>query len=102
MTALTVDTVHTYTLDNAKIHHTDRYELVHNDPSTPILRRGQPFFMAVRFKDGRVYRDFTDDIKFVFNYGEFLLLNVYVRKKKHGCNMRFFKNTINLTNVQGL
>uniref|UniRef100_A0A1B6EUM3 Transglutaminase-like domain-containing protein n=1 Tax=Cuerna arida TaxID=1464854 RepID=A0A1B6EUM3_9HEMI len=69
MTALTVETVHTYTLDNAKIHHTDRYELVHNDPATPVLRRGQPFFMAVRFKGGRVYRDFTDEIKFVFNYG---------------------------------
>lgn len=70
MGTLEVDTVHFYEVDNAKQHHTDKYEVVHNTPPTPVLRRGQPFFLALRFKN-RDYQEFNDVVKLVFSYGEY-------------------------------
>lgn len=69
MTVLEVETVHMYPLENAKEHHTDRFEVVHKKDPIPILRRGQTFFVAVRFKD-RGYRDDYDNVRLVFSFGD--------------------------------
>lgn len=38
-----------YIKDNAKAHHTENYDLLEEKDPSPILRRGQPFQMAIRF-----------------------------------------------------
>lgn len=45
-----VDRLHWYIKDNAKTHRTIKYDLVHDtkDPK-PVLRRGQAFYLAIRF-----------------------------------------------------
>lgn len=73
--ALKVELVHLYPLENAKQHHTDKFEVVHNKPATPVVRRGQAFFAALRFKE-RVYNDFTDVVSLVFNYSKSKYVNL--------------------------
>lgn len=46
--ALSVISTNLYPLENAMEHHADRFELVQNG-STAIFRRGQPFYLAIRF-----------------------------------------------------
>jgi len=46
--ALAVVSTHLYPLENAVEHHADRFELL-QDGSTAIFRRGQPFYMGIRF-----------------------------------------------------
>lgn len=46
--AVSVVSTHTYVMENAIEHHTDRFELL-RDNSTLILRRGQPFYFGIRF-----------------------------------------------------
>lgn len=64
---LVVEMVHLYEKDNAKLHHTINYELVHLEPATPVLRRGQSFHIALRFN--REYVDETDIVRLLFNFG---------------------------------
>lgn len=70
MTALEIESVYFYPLENAKNHYTDRYEVVHNEPPSPVLRRGQEFFLAIRF-NSRGYRDEADIVHLVFNHGKY-------------------------------
>ncbi|XP_017761962.1 PREDICTED: hemocyte protein-glutamine gamma-glutamyltransferase-like, partial [Eufriesea mexicana] len=53
--------------ENAKAHHTINYELVHLDPPTAVLRRGQSFNVALRFN--REYIAETDIVRLLFNFG---------------------------------
>lgn len=47
-----VDRVHWYIKQNAKNHKTAKYDLVHDTENPkPVLRRGQPFYLAVRFQE---------------------------------------------------
>ncbi|XP_003707216.3 hemocyte protein-glutamine gamma-glutamyltransferase-like isoform X1 [Megachile rotundata] len=64
---LVVESVHMYEKENAKLHHTFNYELVHLDPPTAVLRRGQTFNLAVRFN--REYVDETDIVRLLFSFG---------------------------------
>lgn len=64
---LVVKTVHLYEKENAEAHHTFNFEMVHQDPAIPILRRGQPFNMALRFN--REYVDETDIVRLLFSFG---------------------------------
>ncbi|XP_067006907.2 hemocyte protein-glutamine gamma-glutamyltransferase [Anabrus simplex] len=64
---LNVEITEFYARDNAQTHHTDLYELTQMVPATPVLRRGQTFFMAMRFD--RVYDNKKDSIKLIFNFG---------------------------------
>ncbi|XP_046739313.1 hemocyte protein-glutamine gamma-glutamyltransferase-like [Diprion similis] len=64
---LVVDSVFLYEKENAVTHHTGNYELVHLEPPTPVLRRGQPFNLAVRFN--RPYVDSTDIVRLLFSFG---------------------------------
>ena len=66
---LKVDTVEMYSRDNAREHRTDRYELVRDNASSCILRRGQPFFMALRMKD-RNFDARRDNLRVSFNFGK--------------------------------
>ena len=64
---LIVEMVYLYEKENAKLHHTINYELVHLEPATPVLRRGQSFHVALRFN--REYVDETDIVRLLFNFG---------------------------------
>jgi transglutaminase 1 len=65
---LKVDTVEMYSRDNAREHRTDRYELVRDNASSCVLRRGQPFFMALRMKE-RNFDARRDNLRVSFNFG---------------------------------
>jgi len=61
-----VDRLHFYIRDNAKQHHTAKFDQVHDPHApSPVLRRGQTFYVAVRLKT----RDFdqTQD-RLVLNF----------------------------------
>lgn len=64
---LVVEEVYFYPKENAKTHHTFNYELVHLDPPTAVLRRGETFSVALRFN--RQYVDETDIVRLLFNFG---------------------------------
>lgn len=68
--ALAVDKVYFYAKNNAKEHHTIRYELVHRSPETPVFRRGAAFMFVVRFADGRTFDHEKDILRLYFNFGE--------------------------------
>ncbi|XP_003491121.1 hemocyte protein-glutamine gamma-glutamyltransferase [Bombus impatiens] len=65
--ALVVDMVYLYEKENAKAHRTISYELVHLEPATPVLRRGQSFYVALRFN--RDYVAETDIVRLLFSFG---------------------------------
>lgn len=68
---LRIESLHLYPVENARIHKTERYELVHDEENPiPILRRGLNFTMALRFAEGREYNSSKDTVKFIFNFGE--------------------------------
>lgn len=57
-----------YPRENAKEHHTDMFELVSDSPgSTPVLRRGQNFFFAIRFD--RAFEQARDFVRVNFVFG---------------------------------
>jgi hypothetical protein len=66
---LVVTSVHLYPLENAKLHHTDKFEVLHRDNPTVILRRGQYFHLVVGFS-GRSYDPNKDFVQLVFSYGK--------------------------------
>jgi len=66
---LQVESTEFYAVDNAKEHHTDQFEIVQDLPPTPIFRRGQTFYFAVRFD--RELDAVQDIIRLVFNFGNF-------------------------------
>ncbi|KAK4873340.1 hypothetical protein RN001_015369 [Aquatica leii] len=57
-----------YPLDNAGPHRTDKFEMVHEETPTPVLRRGQNFNIQVRFKQRSFQKD-KDVIRLIFNFG---------------------------------
>nr|CAH0113585.1 unnamed protein product [Daphnia galeata] len=66
---LAVDKVYFYAKNNATEHRTVRYELVHRQPETAILRRGQPFTFIIRFADGKSFNPGKDILRLQFNLG---------------------------------
>nr|CAD7265055.1 unnamed protein product [Timema shepardi] len=68
-TVLEVDGVRIYPLENAKRHHTERYELIHEaqNPSV-ILRRGQEFELLVKFRE-RGFDPSKDIVRLIFTFG---------------------------------
>lgn len=69
MENLIVDLIYLYPKENAEIHKTINYEIVHNeDQPVPVLRRGQKFTMALNFS-GRDYDDTKDIIRIIFGFG---------------------------------
>ena len=66
--AAEVELVELYAKENASNHRTDRYELV-SDQDTPVLRRAQTFYMAVRAKKQQ-FDLRKDRIKVCFQFGE--------------------------------
>lgn len=64
---LYVEEVFMYEQQNAELHHTEKFELVQLDPPNSVLRRGQPFNMALRFN--RDYNDDTDIVRLFFSFG---------------------------------
>ncbi|XP_066591017.1 hemocyte protein-glutamine gamma-glutamyltransferase-like [Prorops nasuta] len=67
MEPLIVEMVYMYEVENASAHRTYNYELVHLDPPTPVLRRGQVFNVALRFN--REYQDDLDIVRLLFSFG---------------------------------
>nr|CAD7394474.1 unnamed protein product [Timema cristinae] len=64
---LKVDIAELYARDNSKEHHTELYELVNDASPTPVLRRGLPFFFALRFD--RAYDVTKDSLRLQFDLG---------------------------------
>jgi hypothetical protein len=67
---LKVTAVTFYPEGNGKHHRTSKFELVERD--TPILRRGQTFFIAVAFgadQNKRKFDESLDAIRLVFSFG---------------------------------
>ncbi|XP_015109544.1 hemocyte protein-glutamine gamma-glutamyltransferase [Diachasma alloeum] len=77
---LIVEAIYMYERENAELHHTDRFELVHEENPTPVLRRGQEFSLAVRFN--REYVEETDIVRLLFSFGP----NASVFKGTRGIN----------------
>lgn len=78
---ISVELTEMYIKDNAKAHQTDKFELVVDTPATPVLRRGQPFFLAIRFD--RPFNLQEDMVRFIFEFGRFKMstLHIYLKKK---------------------
>lgn len=54
---LLVEALHLYEKQNGAEHHTELFEQVHMEAPRAVLRRGQPFFVAVRFNRELVPED---------------------------------------------
>ncbi|KAL1426252.1 hypothetical protein MTO96_018309 [Rhipicephalus appendiculatus] len=65
--AIKVDAVEVYAKDNAKHHHTEMFDNLELSDPPLIIRRGQSFFLAIRFK--REYQPGTDDVHIDFSIG---------------------------------
>ncbi|XP_069699505.1 hemocyte protein-glutamine gamma-glutamyltransferase-like [Periplaneta americana] len=65
---LVVKSVHLYPLENGKLHHTDKFEMLHQETPRAILRRAQPFHLVVNFS-GRGYDPEKDSVQLIFSYG---------------------------------
>ncbi|XP_044729882.1 hemocyte protein-glutamine gamma-glutamyltransferase-like [Chrysoperla carnea] len=85
---LEVELIYLYPQENAKLHHTENYELLYDEPACPVLRRGNPFTAVIRFAN-RPFNEDTDVIKLVFTYGP----NAHVTKGTKNI-LRLTKKTI--------
>lgn len=56
-----------YCKENAKVHHTQEYDLVEAEQPTPILRRGEAFYVALRFN--RPFEEEQDALRIILNFG---------------------------------
>lgn len=65
---LVVETVYLHEKENARLHHTQDYDLVEADSPTPVLRRGQPFKMSIRFD--RPFDIATDNVRISVSFGK--------------------------------
>ncbi|XP_076069414.1 hemocyte protein-glutamine gamma-glutamyltransferase-like isoform X2 [Oratosquilla oratoria] len=63
-----IERTHWYIKDNARTHNTIKFDLVHDKDPKPILRRGQPFYLAIRFRD-RDYDSTKDRVILNFKFG---------------------------------
>lgn len=69
MEPLTVLMTEFYPKDNSSENHTEDYDLVNNkDVATPVLRRGENFYFAIRFD--RPFDDVADVVRIRFSIGE--------------------------------
>lgn len=58
-----------YPKDNSTENHTEEYDLVNNkDIATPVLRRGENFFFAIRFD--RPFEEDGDAVRVRFSIGK--------------------------------
>ncbi|XP_015904318.1 hemocyte protein-glutamine gamma-glutamyltransferase [Parasteatoda tepidariorum] len=62
-----VDLIEFYCKENAKVHHTENYDLLDGKDVSPIYRRGETFYFAIRFK--RPVNLMTDKITLQFSFG---------------------------------
>ena len=63
---LKIDGVHFYPQENGKNHKTSKFQLV--ERGTPVLRRGQSFFFALKTPDRR-YDERIDVVRISFTFG---------------------------------
>lgn len=54
--------------ENAKTHRTSYYDMLDNQRSSLIIRRGDPFFIALNLK--KIYEPSRDKIRLEFMYGK--------------------------------
>lgn len=68
--------VELYLKDNTKAHHTSKFELA---SEALLLRRGQPFYLAVRLN--REYKPKKDTIRFIAECGKLNLIDFFFHLK---------------------
>lgn len=79
MENLKVELAYLYPKENAKVHKTDKYEMVHDEEfPVPVLRRGNKFTMSIRFID-RKYESNLDVVKIVFKFGKKIFEHVFIK-----------------------
>ena len=71
---LEVQRIEFYPSENAKNHHTDKFELVTEEWKTPVLRRGQTFFMSI-ITDKEV-KIGIDSVVIIFEFGQKLAIEL--------------------------
>ncbi|KAF5290675.1 hypothetical protein FQR65_LT01965 [Abscondita terminalis] len=69
MSILETTSVDLYPLENAGPHQTDKFELVHEDEPTPVLRRGLIFNIMVRFRYRSLQKN-QDVLRLIFEFGQ--------------------------------
>jgi transglutaminase 1 len=62
-----VVSVELFPRDNAKAHHTSNYEIVDNANPALVVRRGDPFYLAIRLNGA--YDQNRDKIRLEFMFG---------------------------------
>lgn len=62
-----VESVELFPRDNAKVHHTSNYEIVDSVNPALVIRRGDPFYIAVRL--AQPYDPNRDKIRLEFMFG---------------------------------
>ena len=66
-----VERVFLYPKENAKNHHTEKYELV-TDQDTAVVRRAAKFNLAIKTGSRAIDLDEQDNINLIFDFGKFI------------------------------
>lgn len=63
-----IHSVEVFPRENAKAHRTSQYEIVDNTNPSVVIRRGDPFYLALQLK--KPYDSQRDKIRLEFMYGK--------------------------------
>ena len=66
-----VERIFLYPKENAKNHHTEKYELV-TDQDTAVVRRAAKFNLAIKTGYRAIDLDEQDNVNLIFDFGKFL------------------------------
>ena len=98
--------------ENAKTHRTSYYEMLDNQKSSLIIRRGDPFFIALSLKKN--YEPNRDKIRLEVMYGKFyffvlstlinfqFMIKIWLRNEKGKRKALFFKIKDSIFNLNTL
>ena len=92
-----MESVFLYPKENAKNHHTEKYELV-TDQDTAVVRRAAKFNLAIKTGSRAIDLDEQDNVNLIFDFGKFIFYffdffllpsikkyipNIYIIKFRH-------------------
>lgn len=66
-----IHNVEVFPRENAKAHRTSLYEIVDNREPAVVIRRGDPFYLALQLK--KPYDAQRDKIRLEFMYGKYII-----------------------------
>lgn len=77
--------------DNAKEHHTYKYELLEKNNPALVIRRGDPFYLAIQLRN--VYDQDNNKIRLEFLFGKFFLFDFPLPPFIHSSHFNVSKQT---------